>query len=669
MTKQEKTRYSEIYLPLEDPFSSYYFDTPEKASVISSLSLVNIFIGTNNSGKSRLLRSIFSLKNFNYNCTNNYNVHQFYELINDADIELKQAFPHSGTMNLPPENIDRNYLDDLINSEKDCMLSPDLLRIYKQMDQKLKMMGSFQISATLSDEYKRVANNVHQVGKKYSKLSKKIPFDITLGEEKRYYIPILRGMRPLDENDQHINLYKDRTLKDYFQAPNPPLPYKNLLDEEKMIVFTGLELYQTLKEKLLGEPEDRDLVKKFENFLSTKFFNSKPVILIPKEKGDDPRVVHIKIGNDKQRPIYELGDGLQNLIICTFNIFTEKDRCLFFIEEPDMLMHPSLQRSFLEILSDFDQHQYFITSHSNHFLDMTLDFANISVFHFSKIEDENKIEAEKPSFKVEVASEQHRRILMDLGVQNSSVFLSNSTIWVEGITDRLYLRAYMKKYIQELKNSKPEEAVSISNFREDYHYSFVEYQGSNLTHWSFDPDEEDIKKIKSSYVCANSFLIADGDVATKGDRVDIYKEMLGDDKFFPLDVKEIENLIPLEVLKKLVEANFNRYGGDINSIKYEDYAEKGIEVGLGNYLEEFLLLKPLKTPKKSKKSQSNTEKPENEVIVVYKTDSGTIKSKINFCEKAIKIMEDPSFSWELNKKLKKLCKAIFEHIKSQNITK
>ena len=550
-------------------------------------------------------------------------------------------------------------------------VNPLFIKLHQKLDELDKAIREpiwKQPGNTLLDNEEETLLVAHKISDLVDECRKKIdniPLDQTIANEKRYYIPILRGMRPLDKKDQHINLYKDRTLKDYFQTPNPPLP-----DKEKMIIFTGLELYQTLKEKLLGEPKDRDLVKDFENFLSTKFFNSKPVTLIPKEKGDDPRVVHIKIGNDKQRPIYELGDGLQNLIICTFNIFTEKDRCLFFIEEPDMLMHPSLQRSFLEILSDFDQHQYFITSHSNHFLDMTLDFANISVFHFSKIEDENKIEAEKPSFKVKVASAQDRRILMDLGVQNSSVFLSNSTIWVEGITDRLYLRAYMKKYIQELEDNA--EKTVLNNFREDYHYSFVEYQGSNLTHWSFDPDEEDIEKIKSSYVCANSFLIADGDVATKGDRKRIYEEMLGEKKFYSLEVKEIENLMPLEVLQKLVEANFKKYGGDINLIKYEDYAEQGIKVGLGEYLEKFLLSKPSKPPKKSKKSQSNMEKSENEfneLIIVYKADSGTIKSKINFCEKAIKVMEDPNFSWKLTDKLEELCKAIFEHIKSQNITK
>ena len=333
-------------------------------------------------------------------------------------------------------------------------------------------------------------------------------------------------MRPLDVDDQHKNFYGDRTKWDYFRSSD------SLTD--KMQIFTGLELYQSLKEKLLGEPEERRLVKEFEDFLSINFFESKPVTLIPKEKS--PKVIHIKIGNEDQYPIYELGDGLQNLIICTFNIFTEKQRCLFFIEEPDMFMHPSMQRSFLEVLSQHPQHQYFITSHSNHFLDMTIDFANISVFHFSKHEDS------QPQFHIRPSSPRDRQILLDLGVRNSSVFITNATIWVEGKTDRLYLKAYMKKYIDELEHSDPEKYRELIKLKEDYHYSFVEYQGANLTHWSFDPDEKETKEIKASYVCAQAFLIADGDVATKGDRRQVYTNMLGD-RFYLLEVKEIENLL------------------------------------------------------------------------------------------------------------------------------
>jgi len=157
------------------------------------------------------------------------------------------------------------------------------------------------------------ASKLCDIGIKYGQSLDEIDVDLSLGSEKRYYIPILRGIRPLDVDDQHKNFYGERTKWDYFRNGD------SLTD--KMQIFTGLELYQSLKEKLLGEPEERKLVKEFEDFLSVNFFESKPVTLIPKEKS--PKVVHIKIGNEPQFPIYDLGDGLQNLIICTFNIFTE----------------------------------------------------------------------------------------------------------------------------------------------------------------------------------------------------------------------------------------------------------------------------------------------------------------------------------------------------------
>ena len=434
-------------------------------------------------------------------------------------------------------------------------------------------------------------------------------------------------MRPLDVDDQHKNFYGDRTKWDYFRSSD------SLTD--KMQIFTGLELYQSLKEKLLGEPEERRLVKEFEDFLSINFFESKPVTLIPKEKS--PKVIHIKIGNEDQYPIYELGDGLQNLIICTFNIFTEKQRCLFFIEEPDMFMHPSMQRSFLEVLSQHPQHQYFITSHSNHFLDMTIDFANISVFHFSKHEDS------QPQFHIRPSSPRDRQILLDLGVRNSSVFITNATIWVEGKTDRLYLKAYMKKYIDELEHSDPEKYRELIKLKEDYHYSFVEYQGANLTHWSFDPDEKETKEIKASYVCAQAFLIADGDVATKGDRRQVYTNMLGD-RFYLLEVKEIENLLPVEILREIVANKFEKHQVDINSIDYKKYSKP--KIPLGKYLDNLL-------PQPREKS-------------VFAEKSGTIKAKGTFCDDAVKLIQEPKWWLKNYPKIKILCEKIFDHIITQN---
>lgn len=438
---EKKIRYTEILLPSEETFLNY---SVGESKLFKPLSLANIFIGTNNSGKSRLLRALFSLYQFSYN-TNIYTEEDLWRLIDELDKEFTDVFSSQVKSIL---EFDSGYIKTVFpsfNSERNNFISADN-STYKILKEKLENLvnrefkyGSYSTvsypGGTLSKtsgEFNvniiNTGNQLRDIGIKYKQKLEDIRVDLSLGSEKRYYIPILRGMRPLDLNNNHENLYAERIIKDHFNRDTL---------SEKMQIFSGLELYQSLKEKLLGEPEERLLVKGFEDFLSENFFENKQITLIPKEK--DPKVVHIRIGKEKQLPIYELGDGLQNLIICTFNIFTERERCLFFIEEPDIFMHPSMQRSFLEVLSKYDQHQYFITSHSNHFLDMTIDFANISVFHFSKHEET------QTQFHIRPSSPRDRQILLDLGVRNSSVFISNATIWVEGKTDRLYLKAYMKK--------------------------------------------------------------------------------------------------------------------------------------------------------------------------------------------------------------------------------
>ena len=89
-----------------------------------------------------------------------------------------------------------------------------------------------------------------------------------------------------------------------------------------------------------------------------------------------------------------------------------------------------------------------------------------------------------------------------LGVQNSSVFLSNCTIWVEGITDRHYVKHFLDLHKKENKDDP-----DICDFNEDYHYSFVEYGGNNITHWSFLDKEE--TPINVEKLCGRLFLLAD----------------------------------------------------------------------------------------------------------------------------------------------------------------
>jgi hypothetical protein len=117
-----------------------------------------------------------------------------------------------------------------------------------------------------------------------------------------------------------------------------------------------------------------------------------------------------------------------------------------------------------------------------------------------------------------------------------------------------------------------------------YHYSFVEYQGSNLMHWTFD-EKDQSAKIKASYLCGHSFLIADGDVSDKGNRRSDYENMLGD-RFHILECKEIENLIPAEVLKELVNDEFKKADQGVEKINYAKYSTS--DRGLGKYPDALL---------------------------------------------------------------------------------
>ncbi len=632
--KTRYSRYTEILLPSEEPFSNYLL---HESNSFSPISLINILIGTNNSGKSRLLRSLFSLKDYHNYDTGRYNQQTFYDLFEEMKLELAEVF---NSVVYKHGDIVSDFLQYISDIQHPISLENP---IHKVVQDKISLVIGCEEKAIVSpyiNDAETIIKKTREIGNKFLKLFEQI-MEAKISDH-RYYIPILRGMRPLGIPigiPPYTDLYRRRTEDDYFEGVDTSEPRQ---------IFTGLDLYQILKEKLLGEPEDRELVKKFENFLSKNFFESKQVTLIPMEKGDNPKVVHIKIGSEPQLPIYKLGDGLQSLIICTFNIVTESNQCLFFIEEPDMFMHPSMQRSFLEVLAEYDQHQYFITSHSNHFLDMTIDFDNISVFHFSKHE------GTQPQFHIRPSSPRDRQILLDLGVRNSSVFISNATIWVEGITDRLYLKAYMKKYIDELELSEPEKYSELIKLKEDYHYSFVEYQGANLTHWSFDPDQDDDEyKIRAKSICGHAFLIADGDIGShlKGDRKAVYEKMLGE-RFLVLQVKEIENLIPVEILKKVVAEKFKKYEGNIERIKYKDYAKP--DTPIGRYLDRLLKAIP---EGKTIFAAINKSKSKSE-------GSGTIKSKSPFCDDAIRFMQNSE--WTLTDDLKDICVNIFKHIITQN---
>jgi len=67
------------------------------------------------------------------------------------------------------------------------------------------------------------------------------------------------------------------------------------------------------------------------------------------------------------------------------------------------------------------------------------------------------------------------RLLDSLGIRGSDIYQSNGVIWVEGPSDRLYIRHWMKLWCQAHDVTPPQEHVD---------YSFQFYGGANLAHYS-----------------------------------------------------------------------------------------------------------------------------------------------------------------------------------------
>ncbi|EPJ8737861.1 ATP-dependent nuclease [Acinetobacter baumannii] len=588
------------------------------------------FIGKNNAGKSRFLRTLYA-SNKNIRDNNFYDATSEISTLKElVENESNSIWMGNGSSSSYRADL-LNYINDILETKvfprvryKDYFLKNfEKIKLYRIKDKEIFTTITQQISTKIEENDLLIANDS---GKKY--------------------IPILRGMRPVI-NEKNKLPYLERTQKDYFN---------NQHEYSSTNIITGELLYEDLKIHLLGEPEQRDLIKDYEEKLSQYFFDNEPVSLIPKHDQD---VVNIKIGKDKQFPISQLGDGLQQAIILTYEAFTKKDEIYsFFIEEPELHMHAGMVRQLMNFYLNETNHYYFFTTHSNHLLDMADESDQVIIQKFVKQpKSENPKEFE---FKI-YRCDRDRDLLASLGVKPSSVYLANCTIWVEGITDRLYITKYMEKYLSELENSDLEQYKKYRRFMPNYHYTFVEYAGSNLTHWSFSDDYADHledKGLSAKAVASEMLLIADGDIQGKADRVRILKSELNKENYYILECKETENTLPKSSIVRVAKVRFPRMKPEtkksydislIDSITDENYFDHA-NYGIGKLIDS-KIKKPSSTTKKTAFADGN--------------GVGTIKYKLDFCREIIKDF-DENPDWQLTPKAKALCERIFKHIEKCN---
>jgi len=226
----------------------------------------------------------------------------------------------------------------------------------------------------------------------------------------------------------------------------------------------------------------------------------------------------------------------------------------------------------------------------------------------------------------------------------------------------------MEKYLAELEKSNKELYKKYRRFMPNYHYTFVEYAGSNLSHWSFDDDypktrEERIEFLKqdrgqsATAVASEMLLIADGDIQKNSEKIKFLRKELNRENLIILECKETENTLPKDSIIRVAKAKFHRLKNVkqsydislIDNITDENYFDNS-QYGIGRLIDEII-----------KKPSSSTTK----TAFADGNGVGTIKDKLKFCREIIKDF-DENDNWELTPKAKALCERIFKHIEKCN---
>jgi energy-coupling factor transporter ATP-binding protein EcfA2 len=263
-------------------------------------------------------------------------------------------------------------------------------------------------------------------------------------------------------------------------------------------------------------------------------------------------------------PIQEMGHGVRTILMALATLLLlpfggvaprPDPAAIYLFEELENNLHPAVFRRLIRYLLDYSQGSdagiFFITTHSSVAIDLVLNapvITSAQVVHVTRTISSSDSGTSAYSKCTPVQnSDGIRTALDDLGVRGSDLMQANGIVWVEGPSDRIYL----KKWI---------ELESGGALRENEHYSFACYGGRTLANYGVQEDtilDNDVVDdlIRLMPINRNGFLVMDSDYKKTTDRlINTTKMRLFEEAsmanwdVWVTEGKEIENYLPHELV-------------------------------------------------------------------------------------------------------------------------
>lgn len=256
------------------------------------------------------------------------------------------------------------------------------------------------------------------------------------------------------------------------------------------------------------------------------------------------------------------GSGLKTVFLVLINMLvlcrlhdTEPSNFIFAFEELENNLHPGLQRRLLNYVQKKLVSMNaiaFVTTHSPAVIDMFSRADDAQILHVAHDRSVARVQ------RVSGATGGHR-VLDDLDVKASDLLQANGIVWVEGISDVIYLRRWIDLYCASVSLPVPVEGSE---------YAFMEYGGRCLKHFDFsasDSDDlalEDAKWLLPALAFSrNTYVVMDSDKRDDTSMINATKlETISKARESWVTIgREIENYISPEIASEIFGNQLEQY--------------------------------------------------------------------------------------------------------------